>query len=209
MSLRPVFNVVGVLLVFLAGAMFVTAGVSLIYADGDTWSFLISATATLTVGLVTYRTTRFQGDITHRQGYATVTFAWGFIGLFGALPFILTGVTDSVVHAVFESMSGFTTTGATIFTDIESLPHGILFWRSLTHWLGGMGIIVLAIAVLPFLGVGGMQLFRAEVPGPTPERLRGARAILPAGGSRRGAGDRSRRGAVRRTTRTPSTASPG
>ncbi len=74
--------------------------------------------------------------------------------------------------AVFESMSGFTTTGATVFSDIEALSNGILFWRSLTHWLGGMGIIVLVIAILPYLGVGGMQLFQAEVPGPTPERLR-------------------------------------
>jgi trk system potassium uptake protein TrkH len=77
-----------------------------------------------------------------------------------------------VIPAIFESMSGFTTTGATVFSEIESLPHGILFWRSFTHWLGGMGIIVLAIAILPYLGVGGMQLFKAEVPGPTPERLR-------------------------------------
>jgi trk system potassium uptake protein TrkH len=84
----------------------------------------------------------------------------------------LTEVLTSPVAAVFEAMSGFTTTGATVFTDIEGLPRGILFWRSLTHWLGGMGIIVLVIAVLPYLGVGGMQLFQAEVPGPTPERLR-------------------------------------
>jgi trk system potassium uptake protein TrkH len=90
----------------------------------------------------------------------------------GALPYLFAGVVDSFWAALFESMSGFTTTGATIFADIEALPHGILFWRSLTHWLGGMGIIVLVIAVLPYLGVGGMQLFRAEVPGPTPERLR-------------------------------------
>ncbi len=79
---------------------------------------------------------------------------------------------QGLIPAFFESMSGFTTTGATIFTEIEALPHGILFWRSFTHWLGGMGIIVLAIAILPYLGVGGMQLFKAEVPGPTPERLR-------------------------------------
>ena len=74
-------------------------------------------------------------------------------------------------RALFESISGFTTTGATVFGDIEALPHGIVFWRSMTQWIGGMGIIVLGIAILPFLGVGGMQLFRAEVPGPTPERL--------------------------------------
>lgn len=172
MSLRPVFNVVGVLLVFLAAAMGVTALVSLLYQDGDTVSFLTAAGITLGAGLILYRVTRFEGDITLRQGYAAVTFAWTFVAVFGALPFVLTGVLESPVQGVFEAMSGFTTTGATVFSDIELLPHGILFWRSVTHWLGGMGIIVLAIAVLPYLGVGGMQLFRAEVPGPTPERLR-------------------------------------
>jgi trk system potassium uptake protein TrkH len=172
MSLRPVLNVVGVLLVFLAGAMFVTAGVAAYYADGDTAAFLASGAITLVAGAGMYRVTRFHDDITHRQGYATVTFAWTFVALFEALPFLFGGVVDSLAEAMFESMSGFTTTGATVFGDIESLPHGILLWRSVTHWLGGMGIIVLAIAVLPFLGVGGMQLFRAEVPGPTMERLR-------------------------------------
>ncbi len=172
MSLRPVLHVIGVLLVFLSAAMASTAVVSLLYRDGDTLAFLFSAVFTFAVGMLTYRNTRFEGDITHRQGYAIVTFAWTGIALFGALPFVLTGAVATPAQAIFESMSGFTTTGATVFSDIESLPHGILFWRSLTHWLGGMGIIVLAIAVLPFLGVGGMQLFRAEVPGPTPERLR-------------------------------------
>jgi trk system potassium uptake protein TrkH len=172
MSLRPVLNVVGVLLVFLAGAMFVTAGVAAYYVDGDAVAFLASGAITVMAGAGMYYATRFHGDITHRQGYATVTFAWTLVALFGALPFLLTGVVSSPVEALFESMSGFTTTGATVFGDIEALPHGILLWRSVTHWLGGMGIIVLAIAVLPFLGVGGMQLYRAEVPGPTMERLR-------------------------------------
>ena len=101
-----------------------------------------------------------------------MTFAWTGAAVFGALPYLFSGVIHGFVPALFESMSGFTTTGATVFTEIEDLPHGILFWRSFTHWLGGMGIIVLAIAILPYLGVGGMQLFKAEVPGPTPERLR-------------------------------------
>ncbi|NTW24929.1 MAG: TrkH family potassium uptake protein, partial [Lentimicrobium sp.] len=91
--------------------------------------------------------------------------------VFGAIPFMLSGVTQSYTDAFFETMSGFTTTGASIFTDIESIPKGILFWRSLTHWIGGMGIIVLSLAVLPVLGIGGMQLFMAEVPGITPDKL--------------------------------------
>ncbi len=172
MRIRRVLNVVGLLLLFVSLSMAVTAGVAFGYGDGDGPGILMAAGITLVVGLVTYLSTRLEGDISVREGYAIVTFAWAAMGLFGALPYLLTGTVEGIIPAVFESTSGFTTTGATIFTDIEGLPHGILFWRSLTHWLGGMGIIVLVIAILPFLGVGGMQLFRAEVPGPTPERLR-------------------------------------
>lgn len=172
MSLRHVGHVVGLLLVFVGLSMLAALGVSLIYGDGDSLAFLVSTVATVGTGLLVWRLTSIEGEITPREGYAIVTFSWTATALFGALPFLLSGVLDSPAAAVFESMSGFTTTGATVFTEIESLPHGILFWRSLTHWLGGMGIIVLAIAVLPYLGVGGMQLFKAEVPGPTPERLR-------------------------------------
>ena len=172
MSLRRVFHVVSLLQVFVAFSMALAGLVSLFYMDGDTTGIFAAAGITLAVALATFRFTRLQGDITSREGFAIVTFAWAGAALFGSLPFLLTGTIDGVVPALFESMSGFTTTGATVFGDIESLPHGILFWRSFTHWLGGMGIIVLAIAILPYLGVGGMQLFKAEVPGPTPERLR-------------------------------------
>ena len=172
MSLRHVLNVVGLLQVFVALSMLPAAGVALLYGDGDFIGILLAALLTFFAGGMIYSITVFEGDITLREGFATVTLAWTATAAFGALPYLFTGAIDSPVAAMFESMSGFTTTGATILTDIEALPHGILFWRSLTHWLGGMGIIVLVIAVLPFLGVGGMQLFRAEVPGPTPERLR-------------------------------------
>lgn len=172
MSLRRVFNVVALLQVFVGLSIFLAWGVSLVYRDGDSTGLFLSAVVTLVVGLLVFRFTRFAGEIRSREGFAIVTFAWTGAALFGALPFLFTDTIQDVVPAVFESMSGFTTTGATIFTDIEALPHGILFWRSFTHWLGGMGIIVLAIAILPYLGVGGMQLFKAEVPGPTPERLR-------------------------------------
>lgn len=172
MSFRRVLNVVGLLQIFTGLSMFVAAGVSLIYRDGDSLGIFAAAALTAGLGFVTFRLTRFKGEITAREGFAIVTFAWTGAALFGALPYLFTGVVEGVVPAFFESMSGFTTTGATVFTEIEDLPHGILFWRSFTHWLGGMGIIVLAIAILPYLGVGGMQLFKAEVPGPTPERLR-------------------------------------
>lgn len=171
MGLRRVASVVGLLQVFVALAMLVAGGVALLYGDGDARGILLSATITATVGATLYKVTRLREEITPREGFAIVSFAWAGSAFFGALPYLLTGTIESPVAAVFEAMSGLTTTGATVFSDIEALPHGILFWRSLTHWLGGMGIIVLVIAVLPYLGVGGMQLFRAEVPGPTPERL--------------------------------------
>ncbi|MGM0669485.1 MAG: TrkH family potassium uptake protein, partial [Gemmatimonadota bacterium] len=172
MSVRRVLNVVGLLQVFAALSMALAGVVSLFYRDGDTVGIFLAAAVTLILGSRAYYFTRFKGEIGSREGFAIVTFAWTGAAVFGALPYLFTGTIQGFVPAVFESMSGFTTTGATVFTEIESLPHGILFWRAFTHWLGGMGIIVLAIAILPYLGVGGMQLFKAEVPGPTPERLR-------------------------------------
>jgi trk system potassium uptake protein TrkH len=172
MSVRLVLNVVGILQVFFGLSMLAPLAVSLIYRDGDSLAFLLSMLFTVGVGAGTFYATRQDNEITPREGFAIVTFSWAFAAVLGALPYLLTGTLRGVWPAIFEAMSGLTTTGATVFSDIESLPHGILFWRSFTHWLGGMGIIVLAIAVLPYLGVGGMQLFRAEVPGPTPERLR-------------------------------------
>ena len=172
MSLRHILNVVGLLQLFAALSMALAGLVSLFYGDGDSLGIFLAAALTLAFGIISYRFTKFKGEIRSREGFAIVTFAWTGAALFGALPYLFTGVIQGFIPAVFESMSGFTTTGATVFTEIETLPHGILFWRSFTHWLGGMGIIVLAIAILPYLGVGGMQLFKAEVPGPTPERLR-------------------------------------
>ena len=172
MSFRRVLNVVGLLQIFTGLSMVVAGGVSLFYRDGDTLGILLAAALTIVFGVVTFRFTKFKGEISSREGFAIVTFAWTGAAFFGALPYLFTGTIPGVIPAIFESMSGFTTTGATVFSEVESLPHGILFWRSFTHWLGGMGIIVLAIAILPYLGVGGMQLFKAEVPGPTPERLR-------------------------------------
>lgn len=110
-------------------------------------------------------------DLRRSEAFAVVTIGWVAMSIFGAIPFLLSSAIPSTTDAFFETISGFTTTGASILENIEALPPSILFWRSLTHWIGGMGIIVLSLAILPFLGVGGMQLFRAEVPGPTPDRL--------------------------------------
>lgn len=172
MQLRHVLHVVGALLVLIGAAMGVASLVSWYFGDGATVGIALAAVVTLGVGVVTNRATAFRDDIGPREGFGIVTFAWTGAAIFGALPYLFTGSIEGIAPAIFESMSGFTTTGATVVSDIEGLPEGILLWRSLTQWLGGMGIIVLVIAILPFLGVGGMQLFKAEVPGPTAERLR-------------------------------------
>ncbi|MDC0160729.1 TrkH family potassium uptake protein [Gemmatimonadales bacterium] len=172
MSLKKVANVAGLLQIFVACSMFLTGLVAVLYGDSDAIAFFLAGSVTLVLGGGTYLSTRFDDEVTLREGFAIVTMAWVTTAIFGSLPYIFSGVVDSPVPALFESMSGFTTTGATVFSNIEALPHGILLWRSMTHWIGGMGIIVLVIAVLPYLGIGGMQLFRAEVSGPAPERLR-------------------------------------
>ncbi|GAP43908.1 Trk-type K+ transport system, membrane component [Lentimicrobium saccharophilum] len=139
----------------------------------DFLPLLVSGSGIGLVGLILWSFNKKldQNSIGKREGYIIVSLTWVIISFFGAIPFILSGVTTSYTDAFFETMSGFTTTGATIFTDIEALPKGILFWRSMTHWIGGMGIIVLSLAILPILGIGGMQLFVAEVPGLTPDKL--------------------------------------
>lgn len=172
MRVRHVLNVVGLLLVLVALAMATAGFLAFLYGDGDALGIFAASMVTGALGVAAYFFTRFEDDISFREGYAIVTFSWLAVATAGALPYLFTGVLANPAQAFFESMSGFSTTGATVFSDIEALPHGILFWRSLTHWLGGMGIIVLIVAVLPYLGVGGMQLFRAEVPGPETERLR-------------------------------------
>jgi trk system potassium uptake protein TrkH len=168
-----ILRIMGALIFFLGLTMVFPLLFSLYYRDGDLWALILSAA--ITTGAGTFLCLLFRGttkDISHREGFAIVTFGWASAAFFGSLPYMLAGVLPSFVEAYFESTSGFTTTGATVLGAIEGVPRGILFWRSLTHWLGGMGIIVLSIAILPFLGVGGMQLFKAEVPGPVADKLK-------------------------------------
>jgi trk system potassium uptake protein TrkH len=168
-----IFRIMGALIFFLGLTMIFPLLFSLHYRDGDLWALILSAAITTGVGAVLFLL--FRGttkDISHREGFAIVSLGWASAAFFGSLPYMLAGVLPSFVEAYFESTSGFTTTGATVLGAIEGVPRGILFWRSLTHWLGGMGIIVLSIAILPFLGVGGMQLFKAEVPGPVADKLK-------------------------------------
>jgi len=146
---------------------------SIYYGDNDIISIIISGTITTAIGSTAWLITRKSDrtDVGKREGYLIVSLGWIFMSLFGAVPFVLHGSIPNYTNAFFETMSGFTTTGASILSDIEALPHGLLFWRSLTQWIGGMGIIVLSLAILPLLGIGGMQLYAAEVPGITKDKF--------------------------------------
>ena len=170
MNPRNALHIVGLIVAAVGAAMGLSGIVELLHGKGDAFALLASSGIAITLGLAARYATPQPRGLTIRESYLIVTLAWLSAGVFGALPFWLGGVA-SPLDAFFESVSGFTTTGASIFSDPGSLPKGLQFWRDFSQWLGGMGIIVLVVAVLPFLGVGGMQLFRAEVPGPTPDRL--------------------------------------
>ncbi len=172
-NLLLVLKFIGILLMLLSGFMASSALWELVYPDGTTKAILISSLITFIFGLFLRHLARHSDskNIGKKEGYLIVTFTWISISLFGSLPFMFSGYIPSFTNAYFETISGFTTTGATILQDIEVMPHSLLFWRSTTHWLGGMGIIVLTLAILPILGIGGMQLFVAEAPGTTPSRL--------------------------------------
>ncbi len=170
--LKTVAYVLGSVLLFVAIAMAASAIVSVFYAEYETAMWIaISAGITALFGYTTRRLVPRPRSITVKQGFATVGLAWFVFSIFGALPYLLSGAIPNISDAVFETASGFTTTGASILADPSLLPKGISFWRALTQWLGGMGVIVLGVAILPLLGTGGMQLARAESPGPTPDRL--------------------------------------
>ena len=169
---RMVFRTMGALLLIEAVFMALALGVSLWYGEADSGVFLLSTIITLLAGmiglLVGHRAESRMGE---REGYVIVAMVWVVFSAFGLMPYYLSGQVPSLTDAWFESMSGFTTTGATIIPDLEVITHGLLFWRSLTQWIGGMGIIVLSIAILPIFGLNGMQLYAAEVTGLTYEKL--------------------------------------
>ncbi|MFT5752192.1 MAG: trk system potassium uptake protein TrkH, partial [Dokdonia sp.] len=172
LNYKIIFHLMGLLLLFNGGFMLIAALVSFLYHDGATIHIVLSALLTLFAGVLLMFTTRdHRKELNKREGYIVVTFGWLFMSFSGMLPYVVSGAIPSMTNAFFETISGYTTTGASILTDIEALPKGILFWRSTTHWIGGMGIIVLAIAILPLLGIGGMQLFAAEAPGPSADKL--------------------------------------
>jgi trk system potassium uptake protein len=172
MNFKIILRVLGLILFVEGISMLLALVVALIYNEYDIPAFIISAAVCLvTGGMIVLFTAKSPRDIGKREGYIIVTAVWLIFSFFGSLPYIISGAIPNFTNAFFETISGFTTTGSSILSDIESLPHGILFWRSITQWLGGMGIIVLSLAVLPVFGIGGMQLFMAEVPGPTPSKM--------------------------------------
>lgn len=171
-NFRIILHIMGLLLLCNGGFMLLAAFVSGLYEDGATLDITMAAIVTLLVGVMAMFYTRgHRKEVQRKEGYIIVTFGWLIMSISGVLPYIFSGTIPNITNAFFETISGYTTTGASILNDIESLPNGILFWRSLTHWIGGMGIIVLAIAILPLLGIGGMQLFAAEAPGPGGDKL--------------------------------------
>lgn len=173
MNFKAVISILGLLITFVGAAMLCAIPFSLYYSDGSAIPILISSLISILVGVpiwVLYK--KETADLKVRDGFAIVTFGWLVMSFFGALPFLISDQIPNVTDAFFETVSGFTTTGASILTNIEALPHGLLFWRSMIQWIGGMGIIVLSLAILPVLGVGGMQLFKAEAPGPTIDKLK-------------------------------------
>jgi trk system potassium uptake protein len=173
MNFKFVIHILGFLLLLTGGLMLTGIPFSLYYIDNDVIILLLSGSGTALLGFLIWLSTRqnLVKEIGKREGYVIVTLGWLLMSLFGSLPFYFSGYIPSYTDAFFETISGFTTTGASILNNIEGLPHGLLFWRSMTHWIGGMGIIVLSIAILPLLGIGGMQLYQAEVAGPSKDKL--------------------------------------
>ena len=170
--LASILLITGVTVLAVGLMMFLTAGVALLYGDlADARAIAAAAALTAGVGGLLWWSVGTPTTLTTRAGFTGVGIAWLTMSAFGTLPYLFTGAIPDLTNAFFETVSGFTTTGASLLPDPSQLSHGVLFWRSLTQWLGGMGIIVLFVAVLPLLGVGGMELARAESPGANPDRL--------------------------------------
>ena len=171
MNYRLVFHILGLLLRVEAALMLPSMVISLVTGDGAAVSFLASALLTFAVGQGFVMLKRDDTKMQARDGFATVALTWIVLSLFGALPYVFSNVIPNYIDAVFETVSGFTTTGATVLTFMEGQPKGILFWRCQTQWMGGMGVLVLALALIPKLGEGSVYLMRAESPGPIKSKL--------------------------------------
>ena len=173
MQIKSVIRILGLLLMLFSLAIIPPILVSIIYQDGETWSFFYALILIFVSGLLLWLPAmQAKTDLKLRDGFIIVVLFWFVLSTFASLPMLLSdSLNISITNAVFESVSGLTTTGATIINNIDSLPKSILFYRQYLQWLGGLGIIVLAVAVLPMLGVGGMQLYKAEVAGPIKNKI--------------------------------------
>jgi trk system potassium uptake protein TrkH len=168
---KAIAKIMGALLVLIALLMLPGIGFSLYY-DEDPWPVLTSSVIAMIIGVILFLSFSKQDqNIRKREGYLIVAISWLVMAGCGMLPYILSNEITSFADALFETMSGLTTTGASILTDIEAMPKGLLFWRSMTQWIGGLGIIVLTVAIFPLLGIGGIELFVAESPGPTSDKV--------------------------------------
>jgi len=172
---KIIHRIMGVLLLIESGIMLLCALLPIFYGENDLFGFimasLVSACFGMTFMIIGRSTRNKESAMTRRDGYIVVAISWVLFSFFGSLPYYVSGYIPSYTDAYFETMSGFTTTGATIIDNIEAMPHGLLFWRSLTQWIGGLGIVFFTVAVLPIFGVGEVQLFAAEAIGPTHGKL--------------------------------------
>ena len=171
-NFKTIIRIIGILLLLETVMFLVCSSVSFYYRESDMLDFWKAGGITAGIGLLLAALGKGgERQLTRRDGYVLVSFAWVAFSLFGMLPFYIGGYIPDIANAFFETMSGFSSTGATILDNIESLPHGILFWRSMTQWIGGLGIIMFTIAVLPIFGVSGLQVFAAEASGPTHDKV--------------------------------------
>ncbi len=172
LNLKIIYRFLGITAIINGIFMLLAVPFSIYHQETAKWGILNAGIITISIGLLLYFVNKPKStNIQKKEGYLIVTLGWLTLSITGMLPYLLSGAIPSITNAFFETISGYSTTGSSILTDIESMPKGILFWRSTTHWIGGMGIIVLTIAILPLLGIGGMQLFMAEAPGPSTDKL--------------------------------------
>ena len=171
MNYKAVLSILGNVVKYMVALLFVPLLIALYYGEGDAKSFLLTILIGAPIGFILSNIKAEKKAIYAKEGFLIVGFAWIIISAIGALPFVISGAIPSFIDAFFETVSGFTTTGATILTEIEGLPKGILFWRSFTHWIGGMGFLIFMLALIPSLGSNSIHLLKAESPGPSPGKI--------------------------------------
>ena len=171
MNYKAVLSILGNVVKYMVALLFVPLLIALYYGEGDAKSFLLTILIGAPIGFILSNIKAEKKAIYAKEGFLIVGFAWIIISAIGALPFVISGAIPSFIDAFFETVSGFTTTGATILTAIEGIPKGILFWRSFTHWIGGMGFLIFMLALIPSLGSNSIHLLKAESPGPSPGKI--------------------------------------